>query len=104
MANAAHITVQECFSDFGRISNVTRVASTRKTGLPHENLVRGKKADLAFTVVRLPTLGGPRIDSHDRVSALCLDVSVVHPCTGKGILEPNKQVDAGKAKITKHGG
>jgi len=38
------------------------------------------------------------------VSALCIDVTGVHPCTGKGTLEPNALVDAGKAKIAKHGG
>ena len=28
----------------------------------------------------------------------------MQPCTGKGTLQPNTLVDAGKAKITKHGG
>jgi hypothetical protein len=100
--NAAHICVQGCFSTFASISNVTKVASTRMTGLPHEKPVGGKKADLAVTVVHSPTLGGPRLHDHDNVSALCLDITVKHPCTGKGVLERNSLAVAGKAKITKH--
>ena len=55
-----------------------------------------------MTVVHSPTLNGPRLHAGTGVSALCIDVTVVHPCTGKGILVPNALVDAGKAKITKH--
>jgi len=83
--NAAHICVQDCFSGFAHISNVTKVASTRKTGLPHEKLVGGKKSDLAVTDYNSPTLNGPR--PHARaVSALCIDVTGVHPCTRVGAL------------------
>jgi hypothetical protein len=101
--NAAHSLVQDAFSGFAHISNVTKVASTRKAGLPHEKLVGGRKSDLAVTVYNPPT-SNPRLHARAGVSALCIDVTVTHPCTGKGILEPNKLVDVGKAKNFKHGG
>ena len=102
--NAPHSRVQDTVSGFAQIPNTTRVASTKGTGLPQEKPVDGKKADLAVTVVHAPTLHGPRLHEREGVSGLCIDFTVVHPCTGKGILVPNKMVDAGKAKIVKHEG
>jgi hypothetical protein len=58
----------------------------------------------AVTVVHPPTPNGPRIHPHAGVSALCIDVTVVRPCTGKGFLVPNALVDTDKVKTTKHGG
>ena len=100
--SAASPPLIERVSSFAQIPNVTKVACTRRTGLPREKPVGGKKSDLAVTVVHSPTLNGPRIHARAGVSALCIDLTVVYPCTGKGILVPNALVDAGKAKITKH--
>ena len=100
--NAAHTCLQERVSSFAQIPNVTRVASTRRMGFPHEKPVGGKKDDLAVIILHSPTPHAPRIHARDGVSALCIDLTIVHPCTGKGILEPNAPADAGKAKVTKH--
>ena len=100
--NAAHIRVQDTLTTFAKVSDTTRVASTTRTGLPHEKPVGGRKADIAVTVVRAPTKHGCRLHEREGVSALCLDVTVVHPFTSKGNLVPSALVDAGKAKNTKH--
>ena len=78
------------------------VRLTWRMGHPHEKPVGGKKSDLAVTVVHSPTLNEPRVHDRAGVSALCIHLTVVHPCTGKDILVPNALVDAGKAKIAKH--
>ena len=66
------------------VPGTTRVASTSRTGLPHEMPVGGKKADIAVTVVQAPTHNCCRLHEREGVSALCLDVTIVHPFTGKG--------------------
>jgi len=69
--NAAHICLQERVSSFAQIPIVTKVASTRRTGLPHEKPVWEKKSDLAVTVVHPPhaqRTADPR--SRRRVGAL----------------------------------